>query len=154
MQIDARNKLWKLISMWRTIGPEESMCEIRNRRKGQALVALLVFMIIAITITSAAIVIAIINSQGASNFYQGLATLDIAESGTENALIRLLRDPNYPGDPEPFPVGEGSTIATVSGTTTKTINATGYLGNFSRKIQVTVVYNNNMMTIQSWKEIP
>ncbi|MBI3380276.1 hypothetical protein HY029_05990 [Candidatus Gottesmanbacteria bacterium] len=118
---------------------------------GQALVTLLFFMIIAITVTSGAVVIILSNSVSASKFDQGNSAYYIAESGVENALIRLLRNPNYTG--ETLPIDTGNATIQISGSNPITITSVGTLNNLSRTIQVTVDYTNNILTVQSWKEI-
>ena len=123
-----------------------------NLQRGQALVSLLVFVVIAVTISSAAIVIIIINSQSASKYQDGLITYYIAESGLENAIIRLLRDPNYLG--ETVSVGSGSATIVVSGSNPKIATSTGTLGNYKRKIQVQMNYNSGSYTYTNWKEVP
>jgi type II secretory pathway component PulK len=134
-------------------------------KRGQTLVVLLIFVIIMMTMTSAAVIIMILNSQGASKFQQGFETQQIAESGVENALIRLLRDPNYTGtDYKPpgattgepvLSVGGGTVTTTVTGagTSNLTITSTATNGNFVRKIQATATYNSNILTLTSWKEL-
>ena len=64
---------------------------------GQTLVTLLVFVVIATSITAAATAIMINTSQAASQVEKSFITTGVAESGIENALLRLLRDPNYTG---------------------------------------------------------
>lgn len=120
-------------------------------RKGQALVTLLIFMIITITITSAAVAVMILNSQSANKMQEGLLAYNIAEGGAENAILRLLRDPDYTG--ETLIMGEGVATITVSGVSPITINSEGRIRNFLRKIRVTTNYNNGIFTISSWKEI-
>ena len=78
-----------------------------NYKSGQALVTLLVFMIIAVTITSSAVMIIILNSKGSYRFQDGLVAYQIAESGAENAILRLLRNPDYTGETD-LAVGEGT----------------------------------------------
>ena len=73
----------------------------------------------------------------------------VAESGAENALMRLLRDPNYSG--ETMAVGVNNAIVTVVG---NRITSNGHVNNLTKKIQVDVSYNDNQMVITSWKEIP
>ncbi|HCR92651.1 MAG TPA: hypothetical protein DIU47_01725 [Candidatus Pacebacteria bacterium] len=75
---------------------------------------------------------------------------DIAEAGTENALLRLLRNPAYTG--ETLTVGDGTATITVTGSGTQTITSTGRLNNYLRKIQVVVVVDD-VDTIQSWMEV-
>lgn len=126
------------------------MTRIREE-KGQAIVMLLFFMVIAITVSSAAVVLTIVNSLSSDKYLEGNLTYYIAESGMENALLRLLRNPSYAG--ETLPVDGGQAKVEITGTTTKTIISEGKLGKYSRKIQVITNYNNNVLTIQSWKEL-
>lgn len=120
-------------------------------QRGQTLVLLLILMVVAITITSAATVIALTNAQDTTKLDQGSIAYNLAESGAENALLRLLRDPNYTG--EMLSIGQGTSTSTVSGAVSKTITADGRIGNFTRKVQVNISYNNNVLSINSWKEI-
>lgn len=122
------------------------------KSSGQALVLLLVFASIAIIITTAAIIMIAVNSGTTTKSDIGNTTLDIAESGAENALLRLLRDPNYGG--ETLPVNTGQAVITVTpGNFPKTITSIGTFNNFKRTIAVVVGYNNNQYTVSSWKEI-
>jgi len=131
-----------------------ALCTLHSWRSqaGQALVTLLVFTIVAITITSAAVVIILTNSVGTSKLEQGTNTYYSAESGAENALLRLLRDPNYAG--ETLPVGNASVIISVANTgSTYTITSGATLGNFIRRVEVTATFVNNILTVTSWKEV-
>ncbi len=120
-------------------------------KKGQALIMLLVFIIIGITVTSAAVAIMIINSTSAQKAESGTVAFQIAESGIENALLRLLRDPTYTGETN-LPIGDGSSSISVIGSNPYTITATGVNGNFTRKLEAVVNYNG-IMNIISWREI-
>lgn len=124
---------------------------MKYSKSGQTLVTLLIFIVIGITITSAAVVMTITNSQNITKFQEGMIAFQIAESGAENAVIRLLRDPSYTG--ETLAVGTGTAVITVSGTTTKTILSSGTNGNYFRKVQVVASYVNNVFTITSWQEV-
>lgn len=117
-------------------------------KRGQTVVILLVFMVIGITITSASVMILLSESSNTSKFQQALISQQIAESGAENALLRLLRDPTYTG--ETLTVGAGTATISVSGST---ITSVGTSGNFRRTIQVQTTYTNNILTISSWQEI-
>lgn len=121
---------------------------MKSKRKGQVLVSLLVFMTVGVIITSAAVVYIIVNTQGSSKFSLGEEAIKIAESGAENAVLRLMRDPSYSG--ETLTVGSGTATVTVSGSSTKTIISSGTSGSFSRKVQVDGVYVNNIFTVSSW----
>lgn len=117
-------------------------------RRGQTLAVLLVFMAIAITITSAAIVMTAINSTATSKMDIGNTALSVATSGAENGVLRLLRDPEYEG--ETLSLGDGRAYITVSD---GTVISRGVVGKFSRTIQVVTGYNDNVLTISSWKEV-
>ena len=121
-------------------------------QKGQALITLLFFVLISLTITSAAIIIIIVNSISATKSQEGTLAYYTAESGVENALLRLLRDPNYPG--ETITVGTSTAVITVtkSGNTT-TVVSVGTNGNFKRTVQAQMVYTNGAYTFSNWKEI-
>lgn len=127
--------------------------KINKINKAQILITLLIFMSVGIMITSAAVVLIITNSLGTTKMQEGNLAYSITESGVENALIRLLRNPNYNG--ETMTVGEGTTTISVepSGGNQKIITSSGRLRNFLRKIQVIIDYTNNTLTILSWKEI-
>lgn len=120
-------------------------------KKGQTLVMLLILMTAGMIITTAAVIMIIVNSQASSKFALGEDVFAIAESGAENAILRLIRNPNYVG--ETLTVGSGIATITVSGTSTKTIVSEGVRGNFRRKVQVVGGYVNNIFTPTSWTEI-
>lgn len=120
-------------------------------RKGQALVLLLVFMAITIVVVTAVTTLTINNSVAALKFNQGDVALSIAESGAENGILRVLRDPDYLG--EVLQVGSGSAKISVSGGTMPTIVSVGTVGNFRRVIEVKGSFVNNVLTISSWREL-
>jgi len=121
----------------------------KNKTKGQVLVTLLVFVVIALTVISAMITIIISNSQSANSAERGVDVYYVAEGGAENALMSLLRNPSYQG--EKLPVGEGESVSSINGST---ITVVGTLSNFTKKLQIETSYNNNRLVIISWKEIP
>jgi hypothetical protein len=117
-------------------------------QKGAAVIALLFLMTISLGIITAMTVIVLNNSTAVSSLEQGNGAYYAAESGAENALVRLLRDPNYAG--ETMNVDGGSVVITVSN---GIIISTASVANSTRKIQVNTVYNNNVLTVSSWKEV-
>lgn len=124
-----------------------------HNQKGQTLVILLTYMVIAIIVTTASIALVLNSSRGTDKVYQGTNALDIAESGAETAMIKLLRDPSYAGETLNIATGGQATI-TVSGTDpNRVILSKGTLNNFTRTIQVLVNTSNNTITATSWKEI-
>ncbi|OGG12524.1 hypothetical protein A3D77_01160 [Candidatus Gottesmanbacteria bacterium RIFCSPHIGHO2_02_FULL_39_11] len=121
-----------------------------STNSGQALVTLLVFMIVAITIVTASVGVVMTNSLAAGSVAQTTSARSIAESGVENALIRLARNPSYTG--ETLPVGNGQASVTVTGTTIKTITSIGTDGNFKRTIVATASQSAYVWSVISWQE--
>lgn len=127
-------------------------------QSGQALITLLFFAIIGITVTSAAIMMVMVNSISGSKFQEGMIAYQIAESGAENGLLRVLRTPppTYTGETN-LQIGSGDADITVTGTGTIgdpfIITSTGQTGNFIRKIEVQATYVNNLLTVTSKREI-
>ena len=120
-----------------------------KNHKGQTLVTLLMFVMVAMTVITSTIIAVISNTRAASEGQQAVDAYYVAEAGAENALMRILRDPGYTG--ETLPVGNNSAEVTISGST---ITSVGHVNNLTRTIQVITSYNNNQMVITSWKEIP
>jgi len=121
------------------------------QERGQALITFLYIMIIGMTIASAASVIMLINLIGGGTMESGEIAYYIAESGIENAILNLLRNPSYMG--ENLVIGGGNVTTEITNQNPLTILATGRYNNIVRKIEVQTVYNNNVLTISSWKEI-
>lgn len=127
----------------------------RNLARGQALITLLFFTVIAVTLVSAAVVMILVNSLSGTKQQQGELAYEIAQSGAEDGLITLLRNPSYVG--ETLPVGSGSATITVTGNGTSgnpyIILSKGINGIFAREIQITATYQNNLITVLSRKEV-
>ncbi|MBI5613899.1 hypothetical protein HY947_03155 [Candidatus Gottesmanbacteria bacterium] len=118
--------------------------------RGQALVLLLIFVGISIIITTSASIIMAVNALTSTTFQAGIETHGIAETGAENAILRLLRDPNYAG--ETLTIGSDHATVIVTGAGTKTITSVATSGSYSRTVTVTAVINSSGVTIQSWKQ--
>ncbi|MEK7129942.1 MAG: hypothetical protein AAB803_02885 [Patescibacteria group bacterium] len=123
----------------------------KTKEGGQALVVLLVFVIMAMTLISAAVSVVLINSQAASSVEQGEMARAAADSGIEEALLRLVRDPGYAGGI--LTVGTGSVTVGVSGINPKTVMAQGRWGTYVRTQQAVVNVANNQVTALSWQEV-
>lgn len=83
----------------------------------------------------------------------GALAFQAAESGIENSVLRLMRDPSYTG--ETMEIDEAST-ATVSVTTDTgiTIQSIGTAGVVSKKIIARAHYDNLVLIVDSWGENP
>ena len=123
--------------------------------KGQALITLIFFSVIAISVTTGAVIMIAVNSLAGSKAQDGIIAYEIAQSGMDNGQLRLLRDPSYTG--ETLSVGTGSAVIQVSGSGTALdpyiILSKGQSGNFIRQIQVKATYLNNTLSVISQKEI-
>ncbi|HUQ84938.1 MAG TPA: hypothetical protein VM077_01315 [Candidatus Limnocylindrales bacterium] len=123
--------------------------------KGQALVTLIFFTVIATTVTTAAILVIGVNSISGTRVQEGVVAYQIAQSGADNALIRLLRDPSYVG--ETLSVGSGSATVQVvgSGTTISpyVISSKGQKGFYIKKVEVNARYENETLNVISHKEV-
>ena len=123
----------------------------RKNQKGQALITLIIFVVVATTVIAGAVTATIINSQTTGKLAQSEESLKIAEGGGDLAILKLLRNPNYSG--ETINLGNGTATITVTGSGTKTIVSQGSEGNFVRKIQIVGTFTNNVFSVSSWSEI-
>lgn len=121
--------------------------------KGQSLISLIFISIIGITIAMGATMLVLINSQSTLELQQGTIAFETAQSGAENALLKLLRDPDYSG--ETITVDGGTSDILVSNSSgTYIATASGKIGNYIRKVQVKAHYDNNyILVVDSRKEI-
>lgn len=117
---------------------------------GQALVVLLMFVTVAMMVGIAATLLSSYALSSTTRVEQAQSALDVSESGMENALIRLLRDPDYAGETLTLP--DGVATITVTGLTTKTITSVGKVGSFVHTVTTSVTYSNGIYTITSWSD--
>jgi len=94
-------------------------------KTGNVSVMLVVTIILLVTITTAAVALAVSTTRDTTTFTLGERALAVAESGAENAILLLLRNPSY----------------------------LGVVGNLSRRIQVTVTQSDDQLSVSSWQEI-
>lgn len=123
----------------------------KKNQSGQSLVLLLFFVLMAMTFTVTAIMMTVVNSGSVTTFHNGIETRELADSGAENALLRLLRDPFYVG--EEYSVGGAEIQIVVTGGVQKTISSMATLGDSTRNVEVLVDYTDNVLRIVNWKEI-
>lgn len=123
-----------------------------TKKSGQTAIMLLIITLLLITLTTAAVAIAITSSRDTTTFSLGENSLTVAETGAENAMLRLLRDPSYSGDAN-LPIGDGNATITVTGGSTKTILSQGKIGNMVRTVEVIVNIVSGQLTLISWREL-
>ncbi|HSW80197.1 MAG TPA: hypothetical protein VLG47_05465 [Candidatus Saccharimonadales bacterium] len=80
--------------------------------EGQTLIALTIYMVVAMIITLGAVAVTIINIRANTSYTSGELALQYANDGVENALIRLERDSSYTG--ETMSISSGSATITVA----------------------------------------
>ncbi len=113
---------------------------------------MLVLIIMVLTVlTTAAVALAISTTRDTTTITLGERALTIAESGAENAILRLLRDPSYTGE-SGLLIGPGSATIAVTGTSPKTITSTGAAGAFTRIVKVDVTNVGGALTPTNWRE--
>lgn len=119
-----------------------------KNQRGQSLVLLLFFVLMAMTFAVTAIFMSVIGAGSSTALEAGVEVRELADSGVENALLKLVRNSSYTGETYP----DGSVSIAVTGTNPKTISVTAKDGNFTRTIEVLAAYNNNVLSVTSWKE--
>ncbi len=125
-----------------------------SAKSGEVAIVLVLIIMILITLTTAMVAVGISTIRDTTTFTLSEEALAVSESGAENAILRLLRDPAYTGETA-LPIGEGSATITVTGDSgTKTIISEGVSHHLVRKIQVQLtVLPNGEITITGWREI-
>lgn len=119
---------------------------------GQAMILLLYVMVVGILVTTGAAYAVIANTQAASFEELGAYAYAAAESGAENAILRLIRNPEYTGETLAVNGGEASiTVSTASGIT---VTSAGTAGTLTRLVEVHMHYNEGILVIDSWRELP
>jgi type II secretory pathway component PulK len=123
-----------------------------NKNKGMALVSVIIFSAVAMIVITMAISLSILTAQANRQLLQGQQALHVAESGVENALMQLLRNPAY--NQETLIIGNGTAIINV-GTPNgqRTVNVVGTVGSATRTVEVVIDDTNGTMTVESWREI-
>jgi hypothetical protein len=121
------------------------------KKNGMALVVVLILGVIGIIIITLGLSVSTIITQSNLQFSEGERAQNVAESGVENALLRVLRDPNYEGEVLTID-GETATIV-VSGSNPRIITVTGSVGRAERTIQVQTTDIDGITTLTSWTEL-
>ncbi len=117
-------------------------------QKGQTLVVLLVLVaFVMVVMTSAVAVNITLSGSTLITADANTATLS-AESGLENGLMRILRDPSYTG--EALTVGTSTVTIAVTGTNPYTISSTALSGQSRRTVTATAQFVGGVMSVTNW----
>lgn len=119
-------------------------------QNGQALTSLLIIMFIGLAIVSASVGIVSTNLASTSGLLVSNDALVVAESGAEDALLKILRNPSYTGGTLPFDIGTAT--VSISSTSPFTFVSTGQVGQYQRSIRVILNNTDGVTTVTSWKE--
>ncbi len=117
------------------------------------MITMLYIMVIGVLVATGAVYALFNNTSVASMDELGLLAHSAAESGIENALLRLIRDPTYTGETLSFG-NQRTAVITVTGASPQLITSVGTIDNVSRKVQAAVNYTNGTFTILSWADVP
>lgn len=115
------------------------------------MIVLLIFVTVAMMVSFAAAGLTMYSLTTGSNREVSLLAQQSAESGMENALLRLLRDPSYSG--ETLTLGTGTATITVTGSSTKTITSVGVAGNFQWTVRTSATYTSGILVIEPWTDV-
>jgi Tfp pilus assembly protein PilX len=137
--------------------------KVKNQQ-GQALITLLFFMIIGVTLLTAASIVTLGNVASTSSAEQGTIAYYNAEAGIEDALIQILRYPpgyatSYNGTTITLPNNMGTATITVNPSTTTSpppstisIISVGFYGSAKRTVVVVETNGATGWTQTSWQE--
>jgi len=123
----------------------------QTNQRGSIMIALIIFVIVGMTIASIAVMLVVDVTINLSAQQRGNAALDIAESGAENAILMLLRDPGYTGGT--LTVGTGQATMSVTGSDPVMIRSVGTLGAARRSVEVRLSRQQGAWTVEEWYEI-
>ena len=114
------------------------------------MVLLLIVMMVTIAVVSLSV--ALVTETVLANLRQerGELAQTIAESGAEEAVLRVLRDPTTQGS-FALTVGEGSATVEIVGTTIKTIYSKGSVSGYERQVEVEVAIVEGQVEITKWR---
>lgn len=124
---------------------------IQSSESGYMLTALLVFLVVIIVVTTTSVLVSVSSLRSETYFDSGSEALAAADSGAENAILRLLRDPTYLG--ETLQVGNTDIIITVVGSAPQVVTVVADSGSFERTVEVRLQRVDGMLQVTSWKEL-
>lgn len=124
------------------------------KQKGQVLVSILIIIAVSVLAGGVAIVASSL-SRTTGIITTSDKLLYAAESGADEAIIKLLRDPNYDG--ETLNINESVVVISVTAGASPgelVIVSEASENNLIRKVEVSTEFVNNILTVTSWKQIP
>lgn len=124
---------------------------ITNSQKGYVLTSLLIFIVVIVLISTTSILVSISSMRGQTHFDSGRQALMAADSGIENAILRLLRDPDYNGETLEI---DGTTVEILVEINNQfIITAVADSGAHEKTVRVTLDRVDGVLQIISWKTL-
>lgn len=129
------------------------MKKINNHsQSGMALVTVLIFTAVALIVIVMGVTLSITQVDSAVTYSSGQEAILTAESAAENALIRLLRNPNYAGETLTFENGTATIV--VSGVSpNKQIDVTADVSSSVRKLRIGFSDVDGILQVNTWQEV-
>ncbi|MBI3341885.1 hypothetical protein HY024_02075, partial [Candidatus Curtissbacteria bacterium] len=103
-------------------------------KKGSIMLIVIIFMLVASIVIAAAITMLLSTSTSTTKVEDGQMAYQSAESGGEEAVLQLLRDPSFQGTETNIPAGQANFDITVSASWPKQIDSYGKFGVFTRHL--------------------
>lgn len=126
---------------------------MKNNQRGQALLVVTLIGVIALIAVVSATTLLISELKKSTVTTRGLAEYQITYGVLENALLRLLRDPNWAG--ETVTLGTSTCVVTVTGAlSAKTIETSCTDGNYVRNITASAAFEDGIMSVSTITEVP
>lgn len=120
--------------------------------KGQVLTSVIVFMAFGLSVIALSAALTIVHMQNTLKYSESARSLNYAETGIEEALLRLVRDPAYLGGSLLIDTTSVS-ISVADDTGGKGVTSTAIYNGFTKKIYAVINLDNSRVTLLSWKEI-
>lgn len=120
--------------------------------QGNALITLVFFTVIAITIITASALVLSANLLSTSSVEQGTQAYYNAESGAENGMLSILRNPQITGT-QTMTFDNGTASVNIN-PTPDVIISTGTSGKSTRTVKVITSHDPDGIHITSWQEVP
>jgi len=122
-------------------------------KSGQAMVLVILVGVMLTSVVTLSVTLVTEAALASSRVQGGRRALVVAESGAEEGLLRLLRNPSLEATGMSLTVGGQEAIVDVTGTGSKTITSTATVGEYLRRVEVQASFVGGQLTITSWREL-
>lgn len=128
-----------------------------SRKEGSSLIAVVIVTMVSITVIGAMVVIVSLVLMSSISWQKSADALFVAESYTEDFLLRVVRDPSIsPSDSEDFEINGASAKAKLYDAPEGSPNVlfvVGSTGNYSRKIRLVYIVENGSVNVVLREEV-